>query len=202
MNRLSFETKSVTQYSASVYTPPETAPPDERPGTPNSFDCFILFQGGETSATDMATSAIQRMKTQNLTQKEEYNRAIYEASRLRAENAWLRENRKAALSLSEGVVEDTIELLRVGSAIVHDALLQFHIAFGAIDLFMNLEKGFESDLTQTLLELIPAFEKCREGLGRLQSALEGLEKGHAAFTNHIAKSNTTYAGFFGIDYAE
>ncbi|KAA8641413.1 hypothetical protein EYZ11_010618 [Aspergillus tanneri] len=186
-----------------MYSEPDREVSPDRPETPSSFECYITLRGGRSSAADLSPSSLNHAKHERLTDSEEYKRAVFNASFLQAENSWLRRTRKSAIALYEGTVEPTIEVLSNGSDNIHDALTQFHVAFGAVNQALAICDGeVASDVEATLRDLIPAFETCREGLAKVRSASENLKSGAQTFSDRITESNRSYENFFGITYEE
>jgi hypothetical protein len=79
-----------SEYSLSVYSEPGSSASPDCPGTPSSFECYIMLEGGRSSAAETSPSSLQAAKHERLTDREEYWRAVYNASFLQAENGWLR----------------------------------------------------------------------------------------------------------------
>lgn len=187
------------RYSPSVYTEHRGVSPD-RPGTPSSFECYIAFQGGRNSATELSRLYLEQTKYERLTDSEEYKRAIYDASFLRAENAWLRRIRKSAMVLFEDTVQPTTELLGQGAEISQEALMRFHLTFGTIDQVLIRDEEAVSNIEMALKELVPAFELCREGLEKVRTACRTMQIGNQRFSKKMSEWNESYVRFFGIDY--
>lgn len=186
--------------SPSVYSRSGNASPS-RPSTPSSFECFLTLQGGRSSALEALPSTIQQAKQKPLTESEEYQRAIFDASFLKAENEWLRRSRKSAAALHEGTVVPSAELLNLSANDIQEALTCFHIGFAAAEQLIHRSRhSAAADVAITLQELIPAFEQCRRGLDSLRTAAANLEEGGRTFSAQIQKSNRSYAEFFGINY--
>ncbi|PYH40088.1 uncharacterized protein BP01DRAFT_419674 [Aspergillus saccharolyticus JOP 1030-1] len=189
--------------SPSLYSRPSRSPSPSRPCTPSSFECFLTLQGGRSSAVDVLPSNLQQTKIKRLTETEEYQRAIFDASYLKAENEWLRQSRKSAVELHEGAVLPVTESLALSANSIHSSLAHFHIGFAAVEQLIQMYKNpAAADVETTLQELIPAFEECRRGLDGIRAALIALENGGQKYSHHIQKSNKHYAGFFGISYDE
>ncbi|KAI9036316.1 uncharacterized protein KD926_002080 [Aspergillus affinis] len=174
-----------------------------RPGTPSSFECHVTLEGGRSSAMDLLPSNLRRSKKEHLYETEEYQRAIFDASFLRAENAWLRKIRKSALVLQEETLHPSIDILSKGTKSIHDSLTRFYIAFGAIEQTIRfLQQPVLADVEATLQELTLAFEICREGLEEVRHATKIVETGQNSFTLQTLRSNRSYESFFGISYDE
>ncbi|KAL4889164.1 hypothetical protein BDV59DRAFT_195850 [Aspergillus ambiguus] len=195
--------RASTDYSTSVYSVLDAGTFPDRPTTPSSFEHYLVSQGGRSSAADLSRTALQQGKKDRLTDEEEYKRAVYDASFLRAENAWFRGIRKAAVSLHEGTVQPVAETLASATAKIQDSLLRFYLAFGAVEHAIKADgPGAKSDTEATLRELNPVFEGCRAGLDEVQGALRALQGGSSTFSRRVLESNRSYASFFGVDYEE
>ncbi|PYH50313.1 uncharacterized protein BO96DRAFT_440043 [Aspergillus niger CBS 101883] len=158
-----------------------------RPSTPSSFECFLILQGGRSSALEALP--------------EEYQRVIFDVFFLKAENEWLRRSRKSAAALYEGTVVLSAELLNLSANDIQEALTCFHIGFAVAEQLIHCSRySAAADVAITLQELIPAFEQCRRGLDSLRTAAANLEEGGRTFSAQIQKSNRSYAEFFGINY--
>ncbi|KAL4887983.1 hypothetical protein BDV59DRAFT_196834 [Aspergillus ambiguus] len=194
---------SPSEYSCSVYSEHGKDRSPDRPSTPSSFECFVTIQGGSSSAVGLLPNNIQNSKYERLTDTEEYRRAVYDASFLRAENEWLRQNRKSAVSFYEGAVEPAMESLSRGTDTIHNALTNFYLAFMAVEqVIPECEGRVAAEVGATLRELTDTFENCRDGLNILRRSMQTLDAGSLGFTSQLEKANRSYGEFFGINYDE
>ncbi|BCR98226.1 uncharacterized protein AKAW2_31545S [Aspergillus luchuensis] len=170
----------------------------DHPDRPTSVEFQIVQHGGHSSAIDLMPCRLQWAKKESANEREELIRAVYEASYLRAENAYYRKVRRAAILFQADIASillghDSVRQLRVCLQQIQQATAQ-----QSRRSIWRRRSVFGSPAVSSASLLCTALEDLELALNRLDDNYTRLQGAHAAFAEALRQIDQEYADFFSI----
>ncbi|RAQ79593.1 hypothetical protein COH21_012630 [Aspergillus flavus] len=173
-----------------------------RPDRPTSVEFQIVQHGGHSSAVELLPCRLQWSKQELHTEKDRLMRAVYEASYLRAENAYYRKVRRASILLQAEI--ETVLL-------AYTAVQELRACLHRLDTLTANNKRQSVLLRQSVLGtmwsrnaslLRTAIDDYRVMIDRIDTSFTKLQESQQEFTAALRRIDQEYADFFAIQLGE
>lgn len=171
-----------------------------RPDRPTSVEVRVARQGGQSSAVDLMPCRLQWAKKQTInepTERDILTRMAYEASYLRAENAYYRKVRRAAI-LFQAEVEAAL--------LTYDSVQQLRSCLEQFQRFSANEKRNSLRWRSSMLGLLmprstmlrTAIDDCQVGIEQVDAHYRNLQKSERSFGSALRRIDQEYANSFSV----
>lgn len=170
-----------------------------QPDRPTSVEFQIWQHGGTSSAVDLLPCRLQWSKRDPPRKEDQLLRAVYESSYLRAENAYYRKVRRAAV------------LFRAEVAAVllgQESVVQLRDCLEQVQQMMSAAEGRRSIFVRPSTPRIPfvrgvsrfrtAVDDYTVALDRIAASFHRLDQALAEFTAALRRIDQEYADFFSV----
>ncbi|KAL2859121.1 uncharacterized protein BJX67DRAFT_376065 [Aspergillus lucknowensis] len=162
-----------------------------RPDRPTSVEFQIARHGGRSSAIDLLPHLLQRSKNESSREADRMIHAVYEASYLRAENAYYRKVRRAAVLFNSDVA--TALLGREALPRLRGGLCQIDNWFRA-----DAQHGASLAPAAGTSQLRTAVDDYSVALDRVTASYQLLRQAHEEFSAALKRIDQEYADFFSV----
>ncbi|KAE8132444.1 hypothetical protein BDV38DRAFT_275123 [Aspergillus pseudotamarii] len=187
---------------ASVGTASSFSDDWSRPDRPTSVEFQIVQHGGHSSAVELLPCRLQWSKQEPHTGKDRFMRAVYEASYLRAENAYYRKVRRSSILLQAEI--ETVLL-------AYSAVQELRACLHRLDELTVKSERQSASLRQSVLGtmwsrnaslLRTAIDDYRVMIDRIDASFTKLQESQQDFTAALRRIDQEYADFFTVQLGE